>query len=191
MARRKDAAKKADKKQKEKKYEHLTYKKRLRLEVMLRQKIHKQTIADELRVHISTIYREIKRGEYEHLNSDYTTEIRYSADKAEAKYQEGLAAKGAPLKIGNNFAVAEFIEEKILHEDYSPVAVCALLREEEYQEKYHITFCRATIYKYIDDGNIFPHITNKDLPEKCDMVFLEILLLPQKGAHGDRGIVLL
>ena len=91
MARRKDAAKKADKKQKEKKYEHLTYKKRLRLEVMLRQKIHKQTIADELRVHISTIYREIKRGEYEHLNSDYTTEIRYSADKAEAKYQEGLA----------------------------------------------------------------------------------------------------
>ena len=39
--------------------------------------------------------------------------------------------------------------------------MCALLREEEYQEKYHITFCRATIYKYIDDGNIFPHITNK------------------------------
>ena len=168
MARRKSTTKKAktEKKQKEKKYEHLTYKKRLRLEVMLRQKIHKQTIADELRVHISTIYREIKRGEYEHLNSDYTTEIRYSADKAEAKYQEGLAAKGAPLKIGNNFAVAEFIEEKILHEDYSPVAVCALLREEEYLEKYHITFCRATIYKYIDDGNIFPHITNKDLPEK-------------------------
>lgn len=27
-------------------------------------------------------------------------------------------------------------------------------------------------------------------PAKCDMVFLEILLLPQKGAHGDRGIVL-
>ena len=168
MARRRGETKKekAEKKQKEKKYEHLTYKKRLRLEVMLRQKIHKQTIADELRVHISTIYREIKRGEYEHLNSDYTTEIRYSADKAEAKYQEGLAAKGAPLKIGNNFEVAEFIEEKILREDYSPVAVCALLREEEYREKYHITFCRATIYKYIDDGNIFPHITNKDLPEK-------------------------
>ena len=80
MARRRGETKKgkAKMKQKEKKYEHLTYKKRLRLEVMLRQKIHKQTIADELRVHISTIYREIKRGEYEHLNSDYTTEIRYS-----------------------------------------------------------------------------------------------------------------
>ena len=54
MARRRGETKKekAKKKQKEKKHEHLTYKKRLRLEVMLRQKIHKQTIADELRVHI-------------------------------------------------------------------------------------------------------------------------------------------
>ena len=144
MARRRGETKKekAKMKQKEKKYEHLTYKKRLRLEVMLRQKIHKQTIADELGVHISTIYREIKRGEYEHLNSDYTTEIRYSADKAEAVYQAGLAAKGAPLKIGNNFAVAEFIEQKIIDENYSPAAVCALLHEEEYAE-YGITFCRS------------------------------------------------
>ena len=51
MARRKSTTKKAktEKKQKEKKYEHLTYKKRLRLEVMLRQKIHKQTIAEAFR----------------------------------------------------------------------------------------------------------------------------------------------
>ena len=109
MARKKNT-------EKEKQYEHLTYKKRLRLEVMLRQKIHKQEIANELGVHISTIYREIKRGEYEHLNSDYTTETRYSADKAEAAYQAGLAAKGAPIKIGNNFAVAEFIERMIIEE---------------------------------------------------------------------------
>ena len=61
MARRRGETKKgkAKMKQKEKKYEHLTYKKRLRLEVMLRQKIHKQTIADELRVALShlMIYR--------------------------------------------------------------------------------------------------------------------------------------
>lgn len=168
MARKKNTTAKTGENSKEKKYEHLNYKKRLRLEVMLRQKIHKQTIADELGVHLSTIYREIKRGEYEHLNSDYTTETRYSADKAEAVYQAGLAAKGAPLKIGNNFAVAEFIEKKIIEENYSPAAVCALLREEENLEKYHITFCRATVYKYIDDGNIFPNVTNKDLPERGD-----------------------
>ena len=43
MARKKNT-------EKEKQYEHLTYKKRLRLEVMLRQKIHKQEIANELGV---------------------------------------------------------------------------------------------------------------------------------------------
>lgn len=163
MARRKSPE---AKKPKEKQYEQMTYRKRLRLEVMLRQKVHKQEIADELGVHLSTIYREIKRGEYPHLNSDYTTEKRYSADLAQTRAEENATAKGAPLKIGGNFAVAEFIEDKILHEGYSPAAVCALLHEEEYLEQYGMTFCRATIYKYIDDGNIFPNVTNKDLPER-------------------------
>ena len=58
-------------------------------------------IAEELGVHISTVYRELKRGTYEHLNSDYTTEERYSPEKAEARYQEGLAAKGARSRLGN------------------------------------------------------------------------------------------
>ena len=188
MARRRSRAKKADKKvekkQKEKKYEHLTYKKRVRLEVMLRQKIRKPEIAEELGVHLSTIYREIKRGEYEHLNSDYTTEMRYSADKAEAVYQAGLAAKGAPLKIGNNHAVAKFIEKMIIEEHYSPAAICALLREDENLKKYNITFCRATIYKYIDDGNIFPHVTNKDLPERGDRKRSYKKVREKKRSHG-------
>lgn len=147
-------------------FKQLDYKKRLRIEAMLKHNYTKREIADELGVHISTVYRELKRGEYEHLNSDYTTETRYSPEIAEAKYQEGLAAKGAPLKIGSNFAVAEFIEALILEEHYSPAAVCAVLRYEERGAAFGITFCRATLYKYIDDGNIFPRVTNKDLPEK-------------------------
>ena len=146
-------------------FEQLDFKKRLRIEAMLKHNYSKKEMAAELGVHISTIYRELKRGTYEHLNSDYTTEIRYSPEIAEAHYQEGLAAKGAPLKIGNNYAVAEFIEALILEEHYSPAAVCAELRDGRGVE-FGITFCRATIYKYIDDGNIFPNITNKDLPEK-------------------------
>ena len=40
---------------------------------------HKVTeIAAYLHVHRSTIYREMKRGEYTHRNSDYTEEVRYS-----------------------------------------------------------------------------------------------------------------
>lgn len=141
-------------------YKQLNWTCRIKLETMLKHGHSKKEIADELGVHISTIYREVKRGTYEHLNSDYTTEIRYSPEIAEMRYQEGLSAKGAPLKIGKNHAVAAFIEDKIIHDDYSPAAVCALLRNDEYAH-FGMTFCRATIYKYIDEG-VFLELTAKE-----------------------------
>lgn len=147
-------------------YKQLNWTSRIKLETMLKHGHSKKEIAEELGVHISTVYRELKRGTYEHLNSDYTTETRYSPEKAEAHYQEGLAAKGAPLKIGKNHAAAQFIEEKIGNEDYSPAAVCALLRSPEY-EYLGITLCRATLYKYVEEG-VFLTLTNADLPEKGD-----------------------
>ena len=150
----------------ERTYKQLNWTSRIKLETMLKHGHSKKEIAEELGVHISTVYRELKRGTYEHLNSDYTTEERYSPEKAEARYQEGLAAKGAPLKIGKNHAAAQFIEDKIGNEDYSPAAVCALLKQEKYKH-FGITFCRATIYKYVEDG-VFLTLTNQDLPEKGD-----------------------
>lgn len=135
----------------ERTYKQLNWTSRIKLETMLKHGHSKKEIAEELGVHISTVYRELKRGTYEHLNSDYTTEERYSPEKAEARYQEGLSAKGSPLKIGKNHAAAQFIEDKIGNEDYSPAAVCALLKQEKYKH-FGITFCRATIYKYVEDG---------------------------------------
>lgn len=146
-------------------YTQLDIKRRYKLEALSDAGHKPKEIAAQIGCHVSTVYRELKRGAYEHLNSDYTQKTRYSADRAEAIRQVKATAKGAPLKIGNNYAVAEFIESKIRDEKYSPAAVCALLRREEYAH-FGITFCRATIYKYIEDGNIFPTITNKDLPEK-------------------------
>ena len=100
----------------------LTYTDRLRIEVMLREKMSKQAIADTLRVHVSTIYREIKRGAYEHLNSDYTTEIRYSPDIAQDKIDSAKSGMGADLKIGRDHELANFLENLILNESYSPGA---------------------------------------------------------------------
>ena len=145
-------------------YHFLTYTQRLKIEMRTLAGYTQTQIAAELGVHVSTISRELKRGRYEHLNTDLTTEWRYSPEIAEAKYREGLAAKGAPLKIGNRHDVAQFIERLILGDHYSPAAVCAVLKEEI--SRFGITFCRQTIYKYIDDGNIFPNVTNKDLPER-------------------------
>lgn len=147
------------------KYKQLSKDDRVRIEALSRAGHKPREIAELIGFHVSTIYRELRRGEYMHLTTEYTYERRYSAEKAEADRELRATAKGAPLKIGCNYAVAEFIEEKIGKDHYSPAAVCALLRSEKCAG-FGITFCRATIYKYIEDGNIFPGITNKDLPER-------------------------
>ena len=92
-----------------KKFHHLTYNDRLKIEQMRNGGAGVQEIADALRVNYTTVYRELKRPgvTYEHLNSDYTTEVRYSADKAQAQYEYGKTAKGKMLRRlfpkGTNF----------------------------------------------------------------------------------------
>ena len=104
-------------------HKHLTWTDRLKIEKALKEGLKPCKIADRLHVHNSTIYRELKRGTYTHLNSDLTTEERYSPEIAEARYRENLAAKGGELKIGSDHELAAFIEKKIGEEGYSPAAV--------------------------------------------------------------------
>ena len=59
-------------------HKHLTWTDRLKIEKALKEGLKPCKIADRLHVHNSTIYRELKRGTYTHLNSDLTTEERYS-----------------------------------------------------------------------------------------------------------------
>ena len=146
-----------------KSYNHLTITNRLQIEAWLRVKIKPHQMAAQLGVHISTIYRELKRGEYEHLNTDYTTEKRYSADLAEQRYQETLRAKGADLKIGSDRVYAEYIEYKIREEKYSPAAVLGEIEAQGLE--FNTTVSKTTLYSYIDKG-IFLTLTNKDLPVK-------------------------
>ena len=110
-------------KKKEKKFHHLSETDRTIIEKFLKRKIPVREIADELGVHISTVYREIKRGQVLQRNSDLTEEYRYCADAAHARYKKRLEDKGPGLKIGKDRALAEYIEAKILYEDYSPAAV--------------------------------------------------------------------
>lgn len=148
-------------------YRQLKWEDRVRLEALLLAGTDKKEIAKILHCHISTIYREIKRGSYEHLNSDYTTEIRYSSDMAQKKYELGLENRGAELKIGSDFELANYIENKIVNENYSPDAVIGELSLPENEGKFETTICTKTVYNYIDKG-IFLCLTNKDLPVKSD-----------------------
>ena len=138
---------------------------RIKIEALLKEGLSKAKIAAHLGVHRSTIYNELKRGEYEHRNSDWTTEIRYSPDIAQEKAEENLKVRGTQLKIGNDIAYANYIEDKIVNEDYSPAAVLGELKAQGREGEFNTTVCVATLYSYIDKG-VFLKLTNKDLPVK-------------------------
>lgn len=145
-------------------YKHLSYTERTNIEVLLRAGHTPREIAQTLGRHISTIYREIKKGTYIHRNSDWTEEKRYSPEMVQDRYDESLRARGPQLKIGNDMKLANFLEYKIGREKYSPEAALACAKMGHISET-HI--CVTTLYSYIDKG-IFLTITNKSLPVKRD-----------------------
>lgn len=136
---------------------------RLKIEALEKAGISRRSIADQIGVHISTIYRELKRGRYTHTNSDLTEEERYSPDIAEEKYKANLKAKGPELKIGCDHELASYIEDRIADDGYSPEAVLLEIAAQGLQFK--TTISKPTLYSYIDKG-IFLRITNKTLPVK-------------------------
>lgn len=142
-------------------FKHFTFNDRLRLEVLKKAGHKPKEIAEILHFHVSTIYRELKRGEFEALNSDLTTETRYSPDIAQEYMNGVLTAKGADLKIGNEKEFADRIEDIIINEGYSPAAALAKAKAEGID----FTVCVTTLYSYIDKG-VFLNLTLKDLPEK-------------------------
>lgn len=163
-------------------FNHLSKTDRFKIEALLNTKHAPAEIATEINVHISTIYREIKRARMIHRNTDWTEEERYNPDEAHRKYRENLSAKGAPLKIGNDHKLAKYIENKIAIEAYSPAATLGSIKIAGIQ--FNTTICTSTLYNYIDKG-VFFEITNADLPVKklCKRKYNKIKTLkrPPRG----------
>ena len=145
-------------------FSHLQLTDRRKIEYGLNRGDTPKQIAAELHVHVSTIYREIKRSRWEWLDgATWLTEDRYNPDGAERRYRENLAAKGAPLKIGNDRELADYLERKVIEEDRPPAAALADIELEG--RTFKTSICVSTFYSYIEKG-VFLNLTNKDLPEK-------------------------
>lgn len=152
-------------------FSHLTWKNRLKIERMLKDGYKVREIADALHVHNTTIYREIKRGMTRQMTSELEYVEVYCADTAQRKYEEYLAAKGPDLKIGNDHALAKFLEDKMLgvQEDgtiepkagLSPAAALAAIKNEG--KIFSVEISEWTLYSYITKG-VFEKVTNADLP---------------------------
>lgn len=145
----------------ERRFSHLRWKDRLKIEKMLKEKRSVREIADALHVHNSTVYREIRRGMTQQRTTELVDVEVYCPETAQRKYREGLQAKGPDLKIGADRGLAEYIEDKIINDHYSPAAALAKIKEEG--RIFSVEISEWTLYSYITKG-VFRRLTNKDLP---------------------------
>lgn len=142
-------------------YKHLTYTDRLRIEKWKKEGMETVEIAGKLRVSRQTIWRELKRGEYERLDgATWEMKTAYSPDIAQEKYEKHLKEKGRELKIGNDQKLADYLEKKMAEEDFSPAAAVASAKEEGISD---ISLSAPTVYSYIRKG-VFFNLEMKDLP---------------------------
>lgn len=154
---------------KNKKKKDLTYTQRLQLEAYLKTGTHKRVIAANLGISLATVYREIKRGrciQKKIRYTDYWGErhykyvTAYSPNLAEEKYRLNMTAKGAPLKLGNDYNFVRYMEKRVLEDKLSP---CAVLGEIKRNKMFRTDISKTTLYRYIEQG-IFPNLKMSDCP---------------------------
>ena len=147
---------------KNRKSKHLNYEERIKIEMLSKIGMKSEAIAKQIGCSGRTVRRELAKGRTELLNSDLTTRLEYSADIGQKKHDYAATAKGAGLKIGNDYELVKYIEHLIIEEKMSPYAAAEKIKQ---SKKYKTTLSYKTIYNYIDMG-LFPNLTNKHLPVK-------------------------
>ncbi len=148
---------------------NLTLTQRIQLEALLKEGLHKKLIAEQLGVSISTIYRELQRGYYQHKTlkrADWFGDRRYkmvdsySANIAEDRYRINQTAHGAPIKLGKDYDFVNYVEKRVLEDKISP---CAVLGEIKRYKLFETDISKTTLYRYIEKG-YFPHLKMSDCP---------------------------
>lgn len=134
---------------------YFTERERYKLEAFLQDGIPKAEIARRLGKSRQTIYNEIKRGMVEQIGYDLIKYTAYKADAAQRVSASNQSAKGRPYKLGADYALAAFIENKVLHEKWSPAAVAGYVRN---HGMFTVTLCHKTLYNYIHSG-LFLNLT--------------------------------
>lgn len=144
------------------KYRQMTYTDCLKMETLLNAGHSRYEVAKILHFSNSTVYREYNRGRYTAHNSQLEEVERYSSDISREKRRYAATNKGKSVKIGSDFTLVEFLEDKIINEHYSPEAAVALANQ---SGQFETNISARTLYRYIDMG-IFLNLTNSYLPVK-------------------------
>ncbi|MFP4467154.1 MAG: transposase [Candidatus Goldiibacteriota bacterium] len=145
------------------KNKYLNEKERIKIEALLDKGYKSSEIAKQLGRSKSTICREIKRGTVVLKQYDLSEKAIYRYDHRQIKYIELQENKVRPLKIGYDYTLSRYIEDKILNNKYSPAAIIGEIKQKRLVFKEMI--CARTLYNYVDMG-IFVGISASDLPYK-------------------------
>lgn len=136
----------------------LTENDRVKIECYLKQKLPVAQIAKELCVHRSTIYREIKRGQVQLVDTQLRPYWVYSSQVAQRNHEWMQSSKGSAEKIGNNHGYLKALANRILDGASPEESLYAVTG-------FEIHISKQTLYRYINKGYL-PGVTLSSLPQK-------------------------
>lgn len=141
-------------------YRRMTWTDRLIIEKLYNSGRPYRVIAEMTGFAVSSVYREIQHGLYEHMGAETTRRpFHYSAQIAQDYSDYQATSKGPALKLDHHHDFANHVSEQIAM-GRSPDQITGTLRNRN-----EWTVSTPTLYRYIDKGYI-PNVTNKNLLEK-------------------------
>lgn len=142
-------------------FRFLTENDRVKIEAWYKRGLSQSEIARELGVHRSTVCRELRRGLCEQLDGD-TWKIyhTYSSQIAQQKHEWAQTSKGAALKIGNNHAYLNAIQERVLQKHSFEEAISYVAQTADYDMR----ISKQTAYRYLQLG-LFSRLSCSSLPQ--------------------------
>lgn len=147
---------------KKEKNKHIDRDLRIKIEAYYNSGIKISQIAIKIGCCRATVYNEIKRGLYNHLDTELYYKQKYSAERAQIDYNKKSTAKGVPLKIGKDYELVTFVEDCIINKGWSPDAICGFIKTHDLSLTKIST---RTLYNYIYSG-LFLNVSKKNLRYK-------------------------
>jgi len=148
---------------KKRQWKQLTEQERYKIEALTHRGVSPSEIGKQLSRDRRTIEREICRGMTLQVDSQWRERKVYLADVGQRKHSENASNKGRGLKIGHDHKLAQYLEQKIGKDKWSPDAAIGAIKV--LGLKFAVSLCTKTVYNMIDRGD-FLNLTNKDLPTK-------------------------
>lgn len=140
---------------------YFTFYERTKIETYLEQGLTPIEIAERLGRSFTAVYREIKRGMTEQIDTNLKPYKKYFAETGQRKQDRKGHNKGAKVKLKNEISTLETIEKLVNEEKFAPYAISVILGRTDGCTP----ICTGTIYNYVHKG-IIPNVTDKDLTYK-------------------------